>query len=163
MTVGYFRTGIDGSLIDINPACLKTFGFSGIEDAREQLNNTTSGVYSSKSEWQMVRDRMLSGAGSFSGIVNLKRSDGTEFKGGLNMRLISGPDGAPQFIEGLVDDVTEREKTQEMLIQSEKMITWGLAVKWPINQQSCIISERENALHRCLMISPNICAKRVQI
>lgn len=154
MTVGYFRTGIDGSLIDINPACLKTFGFSGVEDARERLNNTTSGVYSSRNEWQMVRDRMLSGAGSFSGIVNLRRSDGTEFKGGLNMRLISGPDGDPQFIEGLVDDVTEREKTQEMLIQSEKMITVaGLAagMAHEINNPLGIIMQNaENALHRML-------------
>ncbi len=154
MTVGYFRTGIDGSLIDINPACLKIFGFSGVEEARTNLKNSTAGVYASRNEWQMVRERMMSGTNSFSGIVNLKRSDGTEFRGGLNMRLITGPDGTPQFIEGLVDDVTEREKTQEMLIQSEKMITVaGLAagMAHEINNPLGIIMQNaENALHRML-------------
>jgi len=154
MTVGYFRTGIDGSLIDINPACLKTFGFASIEEARDRLKNTTAGVYASRNEWQMVRDRMMSGAGSFTGIVNLKRGDGTEFKGGLNMRFIHGSDGTPQYIEGLVDDVTEREKTQEMLIQSEKMITVaGLAagMAHEINNPLGIIMQNaENALHRML-------------
>ncbi len=154
MTVGYFRTGIDGSLIDINPACLKIFGFSGVEEARATLNNSTAGVYASRNEWQMVRERMMSGTNSFSGIVTLKRSDGSEFRGGLNMRLITGPDGTPQFIEGLVDDVTEREKTQEMLIQSEKMITVaGLAagMAHEINNPLGIIMQNaENALHRML-------------
>jgi len=154
MTVGYFRTGIDGSLIDINPACLRIFGFIDVEDARLRLNNSSAGVYASRGEWQMVRDRMISGSGSFSGIVNLKRSDGTEFRGGLNMRIINGPDGRPLFIEGLVDDVTEREKTQEMLIQSEKMITVaGLAagMAHEINNPLGIIMQNaENALHRML-------------
>jgi len=154
MTVGYFRTGIDGSLIDINPACLKIFGFSDLEEARNNLNNSTAGVYASRSEWQMIRERMMSGTNSFSGIVNLKRSDGMEFRGGLNMRLVTGSDGKPQFIEGLVDDVTEREKTQEMLIQSEKMITVaGLAagMAHEINNPLGIIMQNaENALHRML-------------
>lgn len=154
MTVGYFRTGVEGSLVDINPACLKIFGFSDVEAARINLNNSTAGVYASRNEWQMVRERMMSGTKSFSGIVNLKRSDGTEFRGGLNMRLIIGPDGTPQFIEGLVDDVTEREKTQEMLIQSEKMITVaGLAagMAHEINNPLGIIMQNaENALHRML-------------
>lgn len=154
MTVGYFRTGIDGSLIEINPACLKIFGFHGVEEAREYLDNTTAGVYASKRDWQVVRERMMSGTNAFTGTVNLKRADGVEFKGELNMRLVTGPDGSPQYIEGLVDDVTEREKTQEMLIQSEKMVTVaGLAagMAHEINNPLGIIMQNaENALHRML-------------
>ncbi|HPJ35991.1 MAG TPA: PAS domain S-box protein [Spirochaetota bacterium] len=154
MTVGYFRTGIDGTLIDVNPACLKIFGFETFEEAKEFSGNTTENVYVSEKEWNTVRDKMITAEASFIGNVMLRRKDGTEFKGGLNMRVVPSAEGQPLYIEGLVEDVTERERTQEMLIQSEKMITVaGLAagMAHEINNPLGIIMQNaENALHRML-------------
>ncbi len=154
MTIGYFRTGMDGRIIDLNPACLSIFGFSSEDEARMMLNNTTEGVYVSKSDWLMVRDKILSGGHNFTGIIQLKKKDGNEFSGSLNMRIAKSAEGTMLYIEGLVEDVTSQLKTQEMLIQSEKMITVaGLAagMAHEINNPLGIIMQNaENAVHRLI-------------
>lgn len=154
MNMGFFRTGPDGRLLDLNPACLRIFDFSTIDEARIYLNDSSEGVYAESSDWERVRKAMTTGNGEFRETVRLKKRDGTEFRGSLNMKVIRTSEGRPLYIEGLIEDVTEREKTQEMLIQSEKMITVaGLAagMAHEINNPLGIIMQNaENALHRML-------------
>jgi PAS domain S-box-containing protein len=43
----------------------------------------------------------------------------------LVLSLVRGPRGEPQFIIAIVEDITERKRAQEALIQSEKLATTG--------------------------------------
>ncbi len=154
MNVGFFRTGLDGSIIDVNPACLRMFGFNTVDEARDFLNNRSEGIYADKNDWERVRKNITSGNGHFESVVRLSKADGEEFRGSIDMRIIRSSDGSPLYIEGILEDVTEREKTQAIIIQSEKMITVaGLAagMAHEINNPLGIIMQNsENALHRIL-------------
>lgn len=165
INIGFFRTGLDGRIFDLNPASLRIFDFSSTDEARAALNDTTEPVYYEHSEWERVRRVMNSGTGEFKGVVRLRKKGGAEFRGSLDMKIIKTSEGIPLYIEGLIEDVTEREKTQEMLIQTEKMITVaGLAagMAHEINNPLGIIMQNsENALHRMLDDLPgNIDAAR---
>lgn len=154
MSVGYFRTGLDGSILDANPACLKILGFESVEDARKFLGNRSSNIYADRHEWKRVRDSVMAHPDPPVMIVRFKRKNGTEFTAELKMKIVSGIDGARMNVEGLIEDVTQRIKTQEILIQSEKMMTVaGLAagMAHEINNPLGIIMQNaENAMHRLL-------------
>lgn len=154
MSVGYYRTGLDGSILDVNPACLRLLGFDSVEDAREFLGNRTSNIYASLEDWKTVRDTVMAQPDPPVFTVRFKRKNGTEFTAELKMKIVTDRDGRQMNVEGLVEDISERVKTQEMLIQSEKMLTVaGLAAGMAHeinNPLGIILQNAENAMHRLL-------------
>jgi len=152
MSVGYFRTSIDGNLIDLNPACLHIFGYDSLEDAKAALNDNSNNVYADHDEWVRMRNNISDKTVPAAYTVKLLKKNGSEFFGNVSLRHVNSSDGTPLHIEGLVEDISERIKTQEILIQSEKMITVaGLAagMAHEINNPLGIIMQNaENAKNR---------------
>ena len=72
----------------------------------------------------------------------------------LKMKIVTTTDGKQMNVEGLIEDISERLKTQDILIQSEKMMTVaGLAagMAHEINNPLGIIMQNaENAMHRLM-------------
>lgn len=154
MSVGYFRSGLDGGLLDVNPACLRIFGFDSVDDARQFLSNRTANIYASRDDWKMVRDTVMADPDPPVFTVRLKRKNNSTFPAELKMKIVRADDGAPMNVEGLIEDISGRLKTQDILIQSEKMMTVaGLAagMAHEINNPLGIIMQNaENAMHRLL-------------
>jgi PAS domain S-box-containing protein len=152
MSVGYFRTSVNGNLLDLNPACLRIFGYDSIDDAKASLNDNSKNVYADHDEWLRIRKTISDKSIPSAYTVKLIRKDGSEFFGNVSLRHFNLSDGTPLHIEGLIEDITERIKTQEILIQSEKMITVaGLAagMAHEINNPLGIIMQNaENATNR---------------
>ena len=152
MTIGYYRTTLNGNFLDINPACLRIFGYDSIEDAKQILGDNSRKVYADPEEWIRIRKNFSDGAAPETYTVRLLKKDGTKFFGNISLRQVNSSDGTPLHIEGLIEDITERLKTQELLIQSEKMITIaGLAagMAHEINNPLGIIMQNaENARNR---------------
>ena len=158
MSVGYFRTSLEGGILDLNPACLRIFGFDSEEDARAVLSDRTSNIYASRDDWRRVRDIVMAEPDPPVLTARLKRKNGSEFIAELKMKIVKTSDGKEMNVEGLVEDISERLKTQEILIQSEKMISVaGLAagMAHKINNPLGIIMQNaENAMHRLLDTLP---------
>ncbi len=152
MNVGYFRTSLEGNFLDVNPACLRIFGYDSFEDAKESLYDNSKNIYADHDEWLRIRKTVFDKTIPAVYTVRFVKKDGSEFLGDLNLRQVNSSDGRPLHIEGLIEDVTERTKTQEILIQSEKMITVaGLAagMAHEINNPLGIIMQNaENARNR---------------
>lgn len=154
MSVGYFRTGLDGSILDVNPACLRILGFDSVADAREFLGNRVANIYADRHDWRTVRDSVMANEDPPIFTVRFKRKNGSEFTAELKMKIVTAADGSNMNVEGLLEDISGRLKTQEILIQSEKMMTVaGLAagMAHEINNPLGIIMQNaENAMHRLL-------------
>lgn len=152
MSVGYFRTSINGNLLDLNPACLRIFGYDSFEDAKASLNDNSKNVYADQDEWMRIRSIIPDKTIPSVYTVRFIKKDGSEFFGNLSLRYLNSSDGTPLHVEGLIEDISERIKTQEILIQSEKMITVaGLAagMAHEINNPLGIIMQNaENATNR---------------
>ncbi|HPS57617.1 MAG TPA: PAS domain S-box protein [Spirochaetota bacterium] len=154
MSVGYFRSGLDGGILDVNPACLMMLGFESVEEGKKFLKNRTSNIYADLNDWKMVRNTVMAQPDPPVFTVRLKRKNGSEFTAELKMKIVMADDGTQMNVEGLIEDISERVKTQEVLIQSEKMLTVaGLAagMAHEINNPLGIIMQNaENAMHRLL-------------
>lgn len=152
MSVGYFRTTVEGEFLDINPACLRIFGYDSMDEAIQTLHNNSINVYADHNEWIRLRKEIPDKTVPLSLTVRLLKKDGSDFFADISLRYVHSYDNMPLYIEGLVEDITERIKTQELLIQSEKMITVaGLAagMAHEINNPLGIIMQNaENAKNR---------------
>jgi len=81
--------------------------------------------------WRSPDDRkalveLVRTAGSFSGLeVDSRKKDGTPIGLSLSGRQLTGPDGAYQGMDVIVQDVTERRALEEQLRQAQKMEAVG--------------------------------------
>jgi len=116
------------------------------------LDDNSRNVYADPDEWIRIRGILSSNPSPETFSVKLLKKDGSEFFADVSLRFVYSSDGIPDHLEGLVEDITERMKTQDLLIQSEKMITVaGLAagMAHEINNPLGIIMQNsENAKNR---------------
>ncbi len=152
MNVGYFRTSLNGNFLDLNPACLRIFGYSSLEEAQNLLKDNSRNIYADHNDWLQIKKSVVDKVFPVIYTMRFLKKDGSEFLGTINMKYTHSFDGSPLYIEGLIEDVTERIKTQEILVQTEKMITVaGLAagMAHEINNPLGIIMQNaENAKNR---------------
>jgi PAS domain S-box-containing protein len=111
----------DERIREINEACLRLFGHS-----REDLLGRTAldaGLYARRSDREAVLADLQQGRPVFGFELQMLHRDGRVLDCVLSSQVLT-IGGEPHALTS-VHDVTERKKMQEMLIQSEKMISVG--------------------------------------
>ena len=153
MPLGYFRTGLDGSIIEMNPASARIFGYSSREEMMERLGGNVAQTYVFPEERRKIVERARDSNGKpVRMAVKLMKNGGSVFSANLVIRLVSDSEGAPLYMEGLIEDISERELLEQVMIQSEKMSTVaGLAAGMAHeinNPLGIILQMAENAERR---------------
>jgi len=120
---GVYRSSADGRFVDVNQALVGMLGYRapsellGLDLARE--------VYLDPGE----RDRLrhLPSGPEFPDWVETrwKRRDGSPIQVRLSVRPIIGSSGDVECYDGLVEDLTERHRHDELLRRNERMATLG--------------------------------------
>jgi len=122
--VGIFRTTPEGDLIDVNPAWLEFMGYDSREDLLAHVANAGE-LYADPAD----RDATLSSLRRDGRVVRheirLRRKQGGLVWGSITANAVYDASGRFSIIEGLVDDVTEQKRMQELMIQTEKMTSVG--------------------------------------
>ena len=118
--IGAFRSTIGpkgGTFLSVNPALARMFSCSNPEN---MIKTRVSDCY------QNNKDRKgfiasVSKEGSVSGYeVQLKRKDGSSFWGSLSARAVKDENNEIKYIDGVLEDITERKSIQEALRESEE-------------------------------------------
>ncbi len=117
--VGVFRSTIeqDGSFLSVNPVLARMFGF---ESPEKMINAKVVDCY------QNIEDRRrfissIRRKGSISGYeVHFKRIDGSNFWGSLSSKAILDEEGRILYLDGILEDITERKSIQEALRESQE-------------------------------------------
>lgn len=117
--VGIFRSPArpDGYLLSANPALAKMFGY----DKTEEMSETrVADLYVNPDErGEFIA--AVSSAGALSDYETLfQRKDGTSFWGSLSARAVTGLDGKVAYIDGILEDITQRKDAERALAESEE-------------------------------------------
>jgi len=151
MPLGFFRTNKDGKLLEANPTCAKIFGYDSVYEMSSIIGSVETELYVNPRNRHTLMSEAMKDKSLRHYTYKLRKKDGTPFPANIMIRYVGNPDGDGYF-EGLIEDGTEHQRIEEMMIQSEKMITIaGLTagMAHEINNPLGIIMQTaENAIRR---------------
>lgn len=114
--VGVFRSnpGVDGRVLSANVAMAKMLGYEGPEDV---INAPVADFYSRPEDREDVVGKIAVAGAVSSYEVEFKRVDGTTFWGAVSAWAARGDDGDIAYVDGVVEDLTERKRAEEEVVR----------------------------------------------
>jgi PAS domain S-box-containing protein len=119
LNVGVYRNvpGGQGGFIQANPALARMHGYDSV---KEFLNVKVADLYQDPRE----RQKFLAAVGRKGTLLNyelrLKKKDGTAIYGSVNATAHRNHKGEVDWIDGVLEDITDRKRGEEALRQSEE-------------------------------------------
>jgi PAS domain S-box-containing protein len=118
--IGIFVSTPDGRLLFANPALARMYGYVSPEEFLVSVTDIAAKVYvklADRAEFQLLMDTH---GQAVDHECLFRRKDGSVFWGGLNARVVRDPSGMSRHYQGFIIDITERKRTEEALLKSEK-------------------------------------------
>ncbi len=118
--IGIFHSSFEGRFLDVNPALAKMLGYEKPHEVVDSIYSIAEQIYVEP----QARDEVIAQAlakGETVKVENLyRRRDGSEWNAYLHLRYVLDSNGRPFYLEGFVEDITERKKAEKALQESEE-------------------------------------------
>jgi PAS domain S-box-containing protein len=155
--VGIFRATPEGRLLDVNPAWLALLGYESRDELLAGVPDATQ-LYADHADRAAILASLRRDERVTRREVRLRRKDGRLVWAAITAVPVFDEQGRLAAIEGLVDDVTEQKRMQELLVQTEKMTSLGgLAAGMAHelnNPLGIVLQSLENVERRCSAALP---------
>ena len=117
---GIFQATPDGVLRRSNPAMARIFGYESLDEFLSNVRSLSSRIMVNPDAMQRFYDHVRE-RGEVKGFeAEYYRRDGKTIWSSLNARAIYGEDGKLVFIEGIMEDITERKQAEQDLADLNK-------------------------------------------
>jgi len=119
LNVGIYRNtgGTHGKFLEANPAIVSMFGYTSVKDF---MKVKVSSLYQKPSERKLYIKEVLKKGYVKDFELKLKKKDGTPIIGSLTSKIVYNKKGDINWIDGTIEDITKRKKSEQMLKESEK-------------------------------------------
>jgi PAS domain S-box-containing protein len=115
--IGIYQSSMDGKFLMANPSMARIFGYDSPADLIRSVTNISSQIYADPEE----RKKMIELMTLYGHIENFELQALAKNKRiiwlSANIRAVRDEKGAISYFEGLLEDITERKKAEEQLIQ----------------------------------------------
>ncbi len=120
---GIYRTTPDGTFVDVNPALVQMLGY----DRPDELLGANVGnvAFRDPADQASVLARLSAGGLRDWAEVRWVMRDGTPISVRLAMHAVRNDDGTLEGYEVIAEDVTERQRREELLRRGERMASLG--------------------------------------
>lgn len=120
---GIYRSSVDGTFLDVNPALIAMLGYESGEEVLAL--NPRQDVFLDPEEQSRLIAEFHRSHRLESVEVRWKRKDGDAMTVRLSGRAVSSPEEAGEVLEVIAEDVTERRVLEEQFRQAQKMEAVG--------------------------------------
>jgi PAS domain S-box-containing protein len=120
--LGKFRSKVDGKLLEVNKAFAKMFGYDSSDEALREIKKQGEEKYYRPEEKERILIEQLASTDSTQHQIRLWKKDGKEFFANLYQTTIFDTQGQPLFLDGIVEDISERKQAEEKRQESEERL-----------------------------------------
>jgi len=112
---GIYRATLEGATLVANPAMANMLGYESAQEVVSTITDSAHQVWLDPNERSQFL-QMLEQHGAVRGYeCQFQRKDGTAIWVSLNSRKVCGKDGRALYIDGFIEDITERKKAEAQL------------------------------------------------
>ena len=124
LPIGLFRKdiGLEGKFQLVNQALVEMFGY----DSREEFVQADMADFcEDPGDWNDFYDELISCGKVIAKEIRLKKKDGTALWGAFTASVVFSASGDSEYINGLIEDITERKLLESQLGQAQKLEAMG--------------------------------------
>jgi two-component system, cell cycle sensor histidine kinase and response regulator CckA len=118
--IGIFQSTPAGRFLSVNPAIAQTLGYDSPQELLSSIHDIGAQIYPDPAERTAIWRRLEKGPGPLKLEQAFRRKDGEITWWNLIISPVRDVDGQILYVEGFVEDITERKRAQEQLAQSER-------------------------------------------
>jgi PAS domain S-box-containing protein len=120
--LGIFRSTLDGRFLEVNPSLSKILGYDSPETVIREIHDIAKQIYVRPEDRHRIVAEQLGSDDVTHDLNSYRRKDGSEFFANLYLKTVRDAEGQPVFLEGIVEDITERKRMQEELENYSKQL-----------------------------------------
>ncbi len=118
--IGIFHSTPEGRFLKINKALAQMLGYPNPSEAVRSITDIGSQVYADPQRRSEILKTISRRSRISKFEVEFRRRTGEVFLGNLNLQAVKDRRGAISYLEGFVEDITERKRAEEALKLSEE-------------------------------------------
>ncbi len=124
--MGIFRSTTGGKFIEVNPALAKMLGYNSPKEVLDNIYNIAEQIYVKTNHRKEIVDDTLE-INSVTHYENVyRRKNGEHFIANLFLRSIQDGQGNHLYLEGMVEEITERKEKERVIKENEEKIKYIL-------------------------------------
>jgi len=112
INIGVYRSAGTGRFLHANAAMAKIFGYESID---EFMNIPMVDLYENAEQRRLFAEKIKIQGFVKSEERKFRRKDGVSIWGSVTAKAHYGPDGQIEWIDGVIEDITERKRMEEAL------------------------------------------------
>ena len=113
--IGIFRSTVAGRFLSVNSKLARLFGYDSPEEMVASVHNIAEQLFVDRQKRDAMIARAMEHDGFVPDEVEYYRRDGSTFLSILYIRAVSDSQGRVAFLEGFVEDITERRRAEESI------------------------------------------------
>ncbi|MBN1935859.1 MAG: PAS domain S-box protein [Anaerolineae bacterium] len=118
--LGIFRSTFEGQFLAVNPALAQMLGYDSPDDVVREITSISEQIYVRPQDRQKIVTPQLDQSEFTHHCNRYRRKDGSEFVANLYLKTVFDAHNKPAFLEGIVEDITERIQAEAALQESEE-------------------------------------------
>ena len=122
VALGIFQSTKDGVILNVNPAFAHMFGYATPRDLIATVGNDVSDLYVDPMDRTRIIRLITTSETPIKIETRFRRRDGTSFTGDFHAWNVKDRKGRFLYLEGFIDDTTERKQFEESLRKSENRL-----------------------------------------